>query len=308
MGQNSSSNGATPHGVPEPESGNVWSRLRIARAQKALLATTRFNREQLRAANARALAAIDEAQEAQAILDADRVRTDPAGKRQGSLSVAVAIATAVAVIDLLPAYWAAQALGEGETDTRLVTLILVAGLTGFAALMSHFRNRREMGTFYVSIFFTAVLVAVQTGLRFRYLRVTTDDSFLDAALQAGLLACISGGLVWIGYVKLVSAESWPTFVLRWKVKRLERNLKRLRAALHVAGDEYSNTLDSLEILEAGRVGQESELTRQIRDERQLLRELIDEIRRTASSSGPVTESHDDVDPERGPTASAEPTA
>jgi hypothetical protein len=299
MSSNGASNGSVAVATPEPPDGNIWSRRRIGRAQSEFLSRVRYHRSQLEAANDRTLAAIDETREAQTILDAERLRTDPASKRSGSLPVAVFVAIVVALVDLLPAYWAAQALGESETDTRIVTVILVAGLTGFAALMSHFRNRRELRMFYASMFFTALLIAVQSGLRFRFLRVVTDANLLDATLQAALLACVSGGLVWIGYVKLVSAEPWSTYGLRRELKSLQRRLDGLRGDLKDAGDEYLSAYESLRHLEDGRVGRDDRLAVETKDELGLQRQLIAKIQRASVANGPIDELPADGTPQAG---------
>ena len=89
--------------------------------------------------------------------------SDAEDRRFGSLPGAFAIAIVVSIVDVLPAYWAAQALGNGVTDTWLLTGILVAGLTGVAWMMSHYRNKGSRGPFLAAFLFTVALILVEAG-------------------------------------------------------------------------------------------------------------------------------------------------
>ena len=138
------------------------------------------------------------------------------------------IAIVVSIVDVLPAYWAAQALGNGVADTWLVTGILVAGLTGVAWMMSHYRNRGGRGQLLAAMIFTFGLIVVEAFLRVRYLLVVNDATVFDAALQGVVLAGISGVLVWVGYMKLVDAEPYATWKRRRSAQRSSADLKKLR--------------------------------------------------------------------------------
>ena len=222
-GQESHGRSANGAGPETSESG--W---RAEQQLSRLLMKTQQRRERLAQVRGRLAAAKDDDEAAWGALDQERALTDAEDRRFGSLLGAFVIAIVVSIVDVLPAYWAAQALGNGVTDTWLVTGILVAGLTGVAWMMSHYRNRGGRGQFLAAIFFTVALILVEAFLRVRYLLVVNDATVFDAALQGVVLAGISGVLVWVGYMKLVDAEPYATWKRRRSAQRSSADLKKLR--------------------------------------------------------------------------------
>ena len=148
---------------------------------------------------------------------------------------------------MLPAYWAAQALGNGVTDTWLVTGILVAGLTGVAWMMSHYRNKGSRGPFLAALCLHRRLDPGRGVLRVRYVLVVNDATVFDAALQGAMMAGISGVLVWVGYMKLVDAEPYAAWKRRRAAQRASADLKKLQIEYERADTNYRQALQALRL-------------------------------------------------------------
>jgi len=192
--------------------------------------------------------------------------SDAEDRRFGSLLGAFAIAIVVSIVDVLPAYWAAQALGNGVVDTWLVTGILVAGLTGFAWMMSHYRNKGSREPFLAALFFTFVLILVEAFLRVRYLLVVNDMTTFDAALQGVVMAGVSGVLVWVGYLKLVDAEPYATWKRRRAAQRASADLKKLQIEYGRTDTNYRQALQALRLAWFERESRNPRLVAAIEDE------------------------------------------
>jgi hypothetical protein len=207
----------------------------------------RNRRERLTELHSRHEMAQEEDRAAWAELDNERVLNDPADRRFGSLPAAFAITIGVTAIDVFPALWASEALGNGVTDTWLVTGILVAGLTAVAWMMSHYKNKKSARwPFLAALFLTCGLILVEGGLRMRYMIVVNNSTMFDAALQGVVLALISGVLVWIGYMKLVDAEPHSTWKRRLAARQTSGEVKKLRMQYQRIDDEYRQTRQALE--------------------------------------------------------------
>ena len=241
-GQESHGRSATGAGPETSESG--W---RAEQQLSRLLMKTQQRRERLAQVRGRLAAAKDDDEAAWGALDQERALTDAEDRRFGSLLGAFVIAIVVSIVDVLPAYWAAQALGNGVADTWLVTGILVAGLTGVAWMMSHYRNRGGRGQLLAAIIFTLGLIVVEAFLRVRYLLVVNDATVFDAALQGVVLAGISGVLVWVGYMKLVDAEPYATWKRRRSAQRSSADLKKLRIEYERCDTNYRQALQALRL-------------------------------------------------------------
>jgi hypothetical protein len=212
-----------------------------------LLAKVRNRRERLEHLYRRLETAREDDKAAWAELDHERVLNDPDDRRFGSLPAAFAIAVGVTVVDVFPAMWASEALGNGVTDTWLVTAILVAGLTAVAWMMSHYKNKKgARGQFLAALGLTCALILVEGGLRMRYLLVVNSSTMFDAALQGFVLALISGVLIWIGYMKLVDAEPYSTWKRRRAVNRSSADVKKFRVELDRLDAEYRQARQALE--------------------------------------------------------------
>ena len=173
--------------------------------------------------------------------------SDAEDRRFGSLPWAFAIAIVVSIVDVLPAYWAAQALGNGVADTWLVTGILVAGLTGVAWMMSHYRNKRKPRAIPRRAFLHRRLDPGRDVLRVRYVLAVNDATVFDAALQGVVLAGISGVLVWVGYMKLVDAEPYAAWKRRRAAQRASADLKKLQIEYERTDTDYRQALQALRL-------------------------------------------------------------
>lgn len=212
-----------------------------------LLSKTQRRRERLLQLGGRLRAAKADDESAWSGLDQERALSDAEDRRFGSLPGAFVVAIAVSIVDVLPAYWAAQALGNGVTDTWLVTGILVAALTGVAWMMGHYRNNGSRRQFMAAVGFTVALVLVETFLRLRFVRIVNHATAFDAALQAAMLAGISGVLVWIGYMKLVDAEPYATWKRRRAAKGASADLKKLQIEYDRTDSDYGQALEALRL-------------------------------------------------------------
>jgi hypothetical protein len=231
-----------------------------------LLTKTQRLRERLSQLRGRLAAAKSDDESAWAALDQERAMSDAEDRRFGSLLGAFAIAIGVSIIDLLPAYWAAQALGHGVMDTWLVTGILVAALTGVAWMMSHYRNKGSRGPFLAALVFTVVLILVEAGLRLDFLRTVNDATVRRAALEGAMLAGISGVLVWVGYMKLVDAEPYATWKRRRAANRASDDLKKLQIEYESTDTDYRQTLQALRLARFGSASRNPKLVDAVEDE------------------------------------------
>jgi hypothetical protein len=231
-----------------------------------LLTKTQRWREKLSQLGGRLAAAKGNDESAWAALDQERALSDAENRRFGSLPAAFAIAIAVSIFDVLPAYWAAQALGNGVTDTWLVTGFLVAVLTGVAWMMSHYKNNGSRGPFLAALCVTGAFILVETGLRVRYVRAVDDATALDAALQGAMLAGMSGVLVWVGYMKLVDAEPYATWRRRRAANRASADLKKLQIEYDRTDTDYRQALEALRYASFGSPSRNPRLVNAIEDE------------------------------------------
>jgi hypothetical protein len=201
----------------------------------------------------------ERAQEARVGLEGNQMAVDPRAKRRISLPWSVVAVLVVAVIDGLPAYWAAEALGHGFWSTVLVAAILVGAITGFAILMTHFKREANKRMFALAAGLALAMIAVQTLLRMNFLVVTTDSTWKEAALEGGLLAAITTSLVWVGYLVLDHAEPTDIWRERRSVVKLERQARRAESAADEASKRYFAAMEGLKHIEHARVGQRAEL-------------------------------------------------
>jgi hypothetical protein len=247
-----------------PESSKTGWRAEQQRIR--LLTRTQRRRERLSQLGGRLPAAKGDDESAWAALDQERALTDPEDRRFGSLPGAFAIAIGVSIFDVLPAYWAAQALGNGVTDTWLVTGFLVAVLTGVAWMLSHYRNKGSRGPFLAAACATVALILIETGLRVRYVRAVDDASAFDAALQGAMLAGMSGVLVWIGYMKLVDAEPYAAWKRRRAAQRASADLTKLQIEYDRADTDYRQALEALRLASFGSASPNPRLVNALEDE------------------------------------------
>jgi hypothetical protein len=207
-----------------------------------------------------------EAYEARVEFEAEQIRVDPDGRRRGSLFAAVVIAIGLTLLDVVPAWWAAEALGGGLWATAVVALLLVAALAGLAALLSHFKHDEAQRAFDIVLAGAVLLVLVESGLRLVYLLVTSSVGLMQAALEVGLLALVTGGLIGVSYVVLVWAEALAMYKLRLEVEGLEATAKAKQAAAIRARMLYRNQARALRHVDRTRLDHLSKLDRDVHDE------------------------------------------
>ena len=193
-----------------------------------------------------------EAALAEAELEAEQQSADPDGRRHASFWLSVLAAAVFAGLDAWPAWWAAEALGGGYLETGVVAALLVAGLTGFAALLSYFRHRGEARKFRFAFASAALLVLIETGLRFDYLRVTTDDTLLHISIESGLLALVTAGLLWMSYEVLLRAESFQLNRLRRRTGGVSKQAAAARKEADRAAKQVWHEAVALDVADHGR--------------------------------------------------------
>ena len=203
-------------------------------------------------ARTRATEAGAEASLAEAELEAEQQSADPDGRRHASFWLSVLAAAVFAALDGWPAWWAAEALGGGYLETAVVTGLLVAGLTGFAALLSYFRHRDETLKFRFAFVAAAALVLIESGLRLDYLRTTTDDSLLRISIETGLLALVTAGLLWMSYEVLLRAESFQLNRLRRRTRARSKQAAEARKEADRAEKQVWCEAVALDVADHGR--------------------------------------------------------
>jgi hypothetical protein len=118
-----------------------------------------------------------------------------------------ALAALLAIVDVVPAYWSAQAFNLDKTTTFVLTGLLCAALGGAMWLLDLFADKgkrlavRALGGALVAGF------AVLLFLRFQYLEVVGGDGPISAATQAAALTGLSAALVTVGFVLLSHRKS-----------------------------------------------------------------------------------------------------
>jgi hypothetical protein len=112
------------------------------------------------------------------------------------------LATVLAVLDAVPAYWSAQAFGLDQTSTLTVTVLLCAALGGAMWLLDLFTSQHRRHALRVLQASLAAGLIVLFALRLDYLQVTGAVGLWLAAIQALALTALSAVLVVTGYVLL----------------------------------------------------------------------------------------------------------
>jgi hypothetical protein len=174
-----------------------------------------------------ALTGAQMAHEARVAWEAEQHKIDPYKERRGSLPIAVCTSTALAMIDCVPAWWAAEALGGGIYSTAVVAALLVVALAAGAGLAAFFKHKGWRRRFTAAVASMVGLIGLETALRFNYASVVSGTSFWRSALEALLLAVISGGLTILAYVLLERAESVFAWKRRLEVEEEERKARQL---------------------------------------------------------------------------------
>jgi hypothetical protein len=258
------SNGATAQQHEEPTVLKPFGH--ISRALRSGLNTLQQARVKKNDAAVAADSAETEAYEATVELEAEQLRVDPSGSRRGSFSKAVTAAILLTLGEVVPAWWAAEALGGGLWATAIVAVLLVAALAGLAALLSHFKHDANFKAFDIARAVAALLVLVESGLRLVYLLVTSNVSLLQAALEVGLLALVTTGLIWVSYVILVRAESIAIYKQRCAVEGLQAKARATRVYANTTLTLYQNHARALNHVERNRLDRLAKLDKDVESE------------------------------------------
>jgi hypothetical protein len=192
--------------------------------------------------------ATEEAEFAVGELEAEFHSFDPSRKRRGHLDLAVLGATLLALLDVGPAWWAAEAVGGNQLETGIVTVLFVAGLAGFAALIGHFQHERRRRSMTFAVLAAAVLVLVETGLRLNFLITTSDLDTRSTITEAATLGLITAGLLWMSYVILARAESIALYRMRIETLALEQEARRLRTEATLVSTQREHEGEALRVL------------------------------------------------------------
>jgi hypothetical protein len=242
----------TTNGVDAAAHGGERVQARMQRIFRRRLRTLEAAQRYSAFARTRAGESGAEAALAEAELEAEQQSADPDGRRHASFWLSVLAAAIFAGLDGWPAWWAAEALGGGYLETGVVAALLVAGLTGFATLLSYFRHRGETLKFRFAFAAAALLVAIETGLRFDYLRVTTDDGLISISIEAGLLALVTAGLLWMSYEVLLRAEPFQLNRLRRHTRALSKRAGEARKEADRAEKQVWQEAVALDVADHGR--------------------------------------------------------
>lgn len=124
-------------------------------------------------------------------------------------------------LDTVPCYFAAQALGDGQLQTLLWTVLFVALLVSLTAALDHYSDRGGRAWSMV-LAGLGLFVAGLAILRYLFL-LTVDFTGPAAALVGALLfTAITAGFLTIGYRALRTAERFPLWQARRRARKAER--------------------------------------------------------------------------------------
>jgi hypothetical protein len=131
------------------------------------------------------------------------------------------IAVFTVALNALACWFAAQALGEGQTETLLWTVLFLAVLACGEVALDHFSERGARAWRLLA----SGLVIFVTGLgvlRFLYLATVGGTGLGTALVGAGLFTAATLGFLAIGYRALRAAEKFPAWQARRRSRRAER--------------------------------------------------------------------------------------
>jgi hypothetical protein len=153
-----------------------------------------------------------------------RTTHDPAGLRTLALWVGTIGVVLLAILDVAPLNWAAQAFALAVAGTWLVTGLLLAAslaaMLGFEMTRTNARKRTVL-IVVVTLAYLGLLV-----LRLQFLMAVVGESLSSALLQAVLLTAVSAGLVLCGSAVLARTQHFT----------VARAQARMRRAAQVAED------------------------------------------------------------------------
>jgi hypothetical protein len=145
--------------------------------------------------------------------------------RRSPLPRQVLVAASTLSLDAVACWFAAQALGNGQIETLLWTVLFLAVLAGGEVSLDYYSDR---GGHAWRILVTC-LVAFVTGLgvlRFLYLATVGTVGGAAALVGAALFTAATASFLVIGYRALRTAEKVPA----WKSRKWSRQAERMAAA------------------------------------------------------------------------------
>jgi hypothetical protein len=145
--------------------------------------------------------------------------------RRSPLPQQVFVAASTLGLDGVACWFAAQALGNGQIETLLWTVLFLAVLAGGEVSLDYYSDRGGRAWRLLVI----GLVAFVTGLgilRFLYLATVGTVGGAAALVGAVLFTAATAGFLVIGYRALRAAEKFPA----WKSRKWSRQAERVAAA------------------------------------------------------------------------------
>jgi hypothetical protein len=145
--------------------------------------------------------------------------------RTASLLRQVFIAAFTVGLDGVACWFAAQALGNDQTETFLWTVLFLAVLASGALALDHY-SERPGPAWRLLVTGLVVFVAGLGILRFLYLATVGADGPVAALVGAGLFTLATAGFLVISYRALRAAEKFPA----WQARKWSRQADREVAA------------------------------------------------------------------------------
>lgn len=155
-----------------------------------------------------------------------RHRQDPDDDHRLARWIAFGGAAAVAAIDAVPCYFAAQAFDLSANDTYVVTGLIVVALAGAMALADGERAWPSPRTVRIGI---AVGLALLLGLRTAYMVVTGPTSLASALLASASLTAISGVFIVVGALLLAHRKPPEVAVAEAATARAQKRTREAAA-------------------------------------------------------------------------------
>jgi hypothetical protein len=154
-----------------------------------------------------------------------RAHDDEQRHRFGFLT-GTAIAAALAAVDAVPAYLAAQAFGLDQWTTIGISVVLVAALAAAMWVVAHHPAGWRR---WVVVGALATGLLAVGALRWWYLVVTTGDQ-TGAVLEAAGLTIFTALLVWFGVVVLSLTKARQVSAAERRARSLRRRAQRAATA------------------------------------------------------------------------------
>jgi hypothetical protein len=181
-----------------------------------------------RLAEARAQDLAAEARSTKNVVEAQRRRSDPERRKRLTDRTGVLIAALLAILDVVPAYLAAQTFGFDLLTTIGITALFVAAMGAIMWALHHNEDGWQRWSLLAGL---GVGLVVLGALRWQYLVVTAGPD-LSGLLQAAALTVFTGVLIWLGVFVLGLTNSRELS----DAMRRSRRLDRLAADAAVSAD------------------------------------------------------------------------